>query len=94
MLHPIDHLVQAGCGVLDVEMLILPRPAFGGQHSTTVNLFEIIMGKLIPSLKAVLLDEVILFLGGRTVLTPRVSFVECNIALFDEFLSVPKCFFV
>src|ERR1700730_11890181 len=46
----VDHSVQVRCGIFDVEMLVLARPAFSGHHSATMDVFEITIREFIPSL--------------------------------------------
>jgi len=38
------------CRILDVIVLVLTRPAFGSEHATPVDIFEIAIGKLVVSL--------------------------------------------
>src|ERR1700722_1019827 len=42
--------MQVGCGILDVDMLILAGAAFRRQHATAVDVMEIAIGELIPPL--------------------------------------------
>src|SRR6202030_1792826 len=46
----IDHSVQVRCGIFDVEVLVLGRPAFRGQHSATMHVFKITIREFMPSL--------------------------------------------
>src|ERR1700704_4690180 len=46
----IDHSVQVRCGIFDVEVLVLGRPAFRGQHSATMDVFKITIREFMPSL--------------------------------------------
>ena len=46
----IDHSVQVRCGTFDVEVLVLGRPAFRGQHSATMDVFKITIREFMPSL--------------------------------------------
>jgi hypothetical protein len=38
-----------GHGTFDVVIFVLPYPAFCGKYCTAVDIFEIAIGKLIPS---------------------------------------------
>ena len=46
----IDHSVQVRCGIFDVEVLALARPAFRCQHSATMDVFKITIREFVPSL--------------------------------------------
>ncbi len=46
----VNHLMQLMGGTLNVEVLILSRSAFRGNQTTPMNIFEIPVGELIPSL--------------------------------------------
>ena len=48
--HRVDHVKQTGCGILDVEMLVLARTAFRRQQTAAVDLLEIAVGELVPLL--------------------------------------------
>jgi hypothetical protein len=45
----IDHFVQAMCCILNVEVFVLARPAFSGNHAATVDVPEVSVGKFISS---------------------------------------------
>ena len=49
-MHRVDHVKQTGCGILDVEMLVLARTAFRRQQTAAVDLLEIAVGELVPPL--------------------------------------------
>jgi hypothetical protein len=45
----IDHPMQVGCRIFDVVVLVLSGPAFGRNHSATVDIIEIPVGKFVLS---------------------------------------------
>jgi hypothetical protein len=49
MLHLIKHPVQVSHCIFDLIIFVLSCPAFGRQHSTSVDILEITIGKLVPS---------------------------------------------
>jgi hypothetical protein len=40
LVHRVDHVKQTGCGILDVEMLVLARTAFRRQQTAAVDFLE------------------------------------------------------
>jgi len=46
----LDHVVQVSCGAFNLEMFVLPCPAFRRQKSTTMYLLKIAVGELVSSL--------------------------------------------
>jgi hypothetical protein len=50
LVHRVDHVKQTGCGILDVEMLVLARTAFRRQQTGAVDILEIAVGELVPPL--------------------------------------------
>jgi hypothetical protein len=51
LFHAIQHSMQVGCGIFNVKIFILSRPTFDGKYSTTVNILEIAIGKLVSSFR-------------------------------------------
>ena len=46
----VDHAMQMRSGILDVEVLVLPRPALGSEHCTAMYAGEIPVGKFVSGL--------------------------------------------
>jgi hypothetical protein len=42
--------MQVRRGIFDVEVLVLARPGFRGQHSATMEVFKITVREFMPSL--------------------------------------------
>jgi hypothetical protein len=74
MLHGFEHPMQVDRGILDVIIFVLSRPAFGGKHSTTVHIFEIAIGELIPSFGSL----VFLFIDPQMPFTVFIKPVRIN----------------
>ncbi|MGH9640932.1 MAG: hypothetical protein ACRD3Q_00760 [Terriglobales bacterium] len=47
----IDHPVQMGSGILDVEVFVLSGAAFRGKHRAPMHILEIAIGKLVSLLR-------------------------------------------
>ena len=50
MLFGVNHSMQVGSGTLDVQMLVLSGPAFGGKHSAPMDIFKVAVRKFIVPL--------------------------------------------
>ena len=50
LLPGVDHSMQIGGGIFDVEMLVLACSAFSGEHAAAMDIFEIAVGKFVSPL--------------------------------------------
>src|SRR5882724_695853 len=98
----LHHPVQVRRRVLDVQVLVLARPALRREHRTAVDLVEVAVWKLVMALRIrgrrvvdsqvpsaelgrpVLLDELVLLLGGRLMLAPRITLIRHELAVVDQ----------
>lgn len=55
---PVNHSEQVRCGIFDVEMFVLARPAFRAQHSAAVNVLKVTVREFKSSLGILVLLHV------------------------------------